>query len=662
MAGIKISDQTAASSAAPGMILPVASGGLPFGVTVEQVASYATKTYEYTTGVTVSAALTARALASDLSTHTGLTSTAHGGLVNSFNGRTGVVVPELADYQYYAEVANNTEWVAALTAFAASGQHYGIIEVSASFTIAAGTLVMVLDQKRLVVTSISKLGGGSTPPTITIDNGNSITLEDSEIEFRSIGLACISSSAAFLQSGQNEWARVLFQKCTLSAASSALCGCTTLRQKMVVNINDCTGTFTNGYLVKSTTSNSAVGDLMTTKVAIYNSILTGRIASQSERWNTMITIGGGCKIIDGGAGCWTLTPGVGSATMDIVYDGLGSQVSLALTSGSSALTSTTNTANLSPDFTSLSVAGVAGGGLVINSGAVDYDVTINKATSGVAWKYDAGTDTQTVGAKIVAVSGVAAGNITFNSTAADFDFQINAATSGVAYKYDAGTAKHAFSGQTYAGEAFIGSHASAPDTANAYFGNKTMVDAAPGEYTSYALVHGTTGATLLMYRSGQALYLRAGTGAGTIYAKHQSNLFTFGTTVNAGVCAVTILDTLTASANVVVSGVASGNMTVNSGAVDYDFTVNKATSGTAIFFDAGNVALSLLGAATDKLGFFGATAVVQQATTGTVTGFSQVTGDDVTHASTFTGNSGTKAYTIGDIVLALKNYGLLAAS
>ena len=68
-------------------------------------------------------------------------------------------------------------------------------------------------------------------------------------------------------------------------------------------------------------------------------------------------------------------------------------------------------------------------------------------------------------------------------------------------------------------------------------------------------------------------------------------------------------------------------------------------------------------ATTQKLGFYNATPVVQQATTGTTTGFTAGGPANNVHAdSTFTGNSGTKAYTVGDIVRALKNLGLLAAS
>jgi hypothetical protein len=62
------------------------------------------------------------------------------------------------------------------------------------------------------------------------------------------------------------------------------------------------------------------------------------------------------------------------------------------------------------------------------------------------------------------------------------------------------------------------------------------------------------------------------------------------------------------------------------------------------------------------LGLFGADPVDQQDTEGTVTGFTAGSGTAVLDDSTFTGDIGTSAYTIGDIVLALKNVGILAAS
>lgn len=64
---------------------------------------------------------------------------------------------------------------------------------------------------------------------------------------------------------------------------------------------------------------------------------------------------------------------------------------------------------------------------------------------------------------------------------------------------------------------------------------------------------------------------------------------------------------------------------------------------------------------TQKFGFWNATPVVQPATTGTTTGFTAGAGTAVLSDSTFTGNTGSAAYTIGDIVLALKQIGLLAS-
>ena len=63
-----------------------------------------------------------------------------------------------------------------------------------------------------------------------------------------------------------------------------------------------------------------------------------------------------------------------------------------------------------------------------------------------------------------------------------------------------------------------------------------------------------------------------------------------------------------------------------------------------------------------NIGFFDTPAVIQPATAGTTTGHVAVGGTNVDASDTFTGNTGTKAYTINDIVLALKQLGLMAAS
>jgi hypothetical protein len=63
-----------------------------------------------------------------------------------------------------------------------------------------------------------------------------------------------------------------------------------------------------------------------------------------------------------------------------------------------------------------------------------------------------------------------------------------------------------------------------------------------------------------------------------------------------------------------------------------------------------------------KVGFYGNTAVIQPATTGQTAGFTAGAGTTAKDDSTYTGGNGTKAYTVGDIVKALKALGLLAAS
>lgn len=90
-------------------------------------------------------------------------------------------------------------------------------------------------------------------------------------------------------------------------------------------------------------------------------------------------------------------------------------------------------------------------------------------------------------------------------------------------------------------------------------------------------------------------------------------------------------------------------------------TITNLTVGTSIISNAsGGVKIGT--AITQKLGFYDAAPVAQQATTGTTTGFTAGSGTAAKDDSTYTGGSGSKAYTVGDIVLALKNLGLLAAS
>ncbi len=66
-------------------------------------------------------------------------------------------------------------------------------------------------------------------------------------------------------------------------------------------------------------------------------------------------------------------------------------------------------------------------------------------------------------------------------------------------------------------------------------------------------------------------------------------------------------------------------------------------------------------AASQLLALWGATPVAQPATTGTTGGHTIVGGNGVSEADTFDGALGGAAYTVGDVVLALKRAGILAS-
>ena len=99
------------------------------------------------------------------------------------------------------------------------------------------------------------------------------------------------------------------------------------------------------------------------------------------------------------------------------------------------------------------------------------------------------------------------------------------------------------------------------------------------------------------------------------------------------------------------------------GVSDTAVTVNNDLNiGDAINVVVNNTTGTKIGTATgQKLGFFNATPVVQRSTTGTTTGFTAGAGTAVLSDSTFTGSVGSTAYTIGDVVRALKELGFLAS-
>jgi hypothetical protein len=62
-----------------------------------------------------------------------------------------------------------------------------------------------------------------------------------------------------------------------------------------------------------------------------------------------------------------------------------------------------------------------------------------------------------------------------------------------------------------------------------------------------------------------------------------------------------------------------------------------------------------------NVGFYGTTPAAQHSTTGETTGFTGGAGTAARVDSTFTGNVGSTAYTISDVVKALKNIGLMTS-
>lgn len=113
-------------------------------------------------------------------------------------------------------------------------------------------------------------------------------------------------------------------------------------------------------------------------------------------------------------------------------------------------------------------------------------------------------------------------------------------------------------------------------------------------------------------------------------------------------------------------GTASGNRqwveTVEATSNNYQFARYAAgvQAGIPISVVGADGGISL-GETNGKVAFFQKAPVSKQATTGTTAGFTAGVGATVLVDSTFTGNTGSTAYTVGDVVLALKNYGMLAA-
>lgn len=114
-------------------------------------------------------------------------------------------------------------------------------------------------------------------------------------------------------------------------------------------------------------------------------------------------------------------------------------------------------------------------------------------------------------------------------------------------------------------------------------------------------------------------------------------------------------------------GALDGDLSVT-GASQMDGNLNVDGSGTftnGLFVPdgsglvlTGNAELTVAG----NVGFFGHASAAQPSSTGQTAGQVSGVGTAVLVDDTFTGGTGTKAYTVGDIVKALKSLGLLASS
>lgn len=192
-------------------------------------------------------------------------------------------------------------------------------------------------------------------------------------------------------------------------------------------------------------------------------------------------------------------------------------------------------------------------------------------------------------------------------------------------------------------------------------GNKITLDAPAGLAANYTfLLPGTGGSNgQVLTTNGSGTTTWTTNGAGTVTSVGGtgtvSGLSLSGTVTSSG--SLTLGGTLDLSAPPAIGGgtPAAGTfstLTANTSLTMADAAniIVNATTGTKIGT-----------ATTQKLAFYNSTPVAQPATTGTVTGFTAGSGTAAKDDSTYTGNTGATAYTVGDIVKALKDLGLLAA-
>lgn len=101
-------------------------------------------------------------------------------------------------------------------------------------------------------------------------------------------------------------------------------------------------------------------------------------------------------------------------------------------------------------------------------------------------------------------------------------------------------------------------------------------------------------------------------------------------------------------------------ITANFGSTNYGSASNVYQTGASLTFATTGAGTKIGTGATQKMGFWNTTPIVQPNGTGETVGFTAGVGTAVKDDSTFTGNVGSTAYRISDVVKALKNSGLIA--
>lgn len=183
-----------------------------------------------------------------------------------------------------------------------------------------------------------------------------------------------------------------------------------------------------------------------------------------------------------------------------------------------------------------------------------------------------------------------------------------------------------------------------------------------------SLYLGNTADTILL-RDGAAntIALRNSTAAQTfnVYGTYtdSSNYRRLRSTMTTGGAATIAAEGLGTgvSGNTLALGVnGTSRITINAnGSITLDATLNLGPARNFVYDSATGTKHGT--ATNEKIGFWNATPIIQPSSTGETAGFTAGAGTPVMDASTFTGNVGSTAYRISDIVKALKSAGLMAA-